>query len=68
MCLRWQTPGALSARVSNDRQDMELSVSAKLRALRNYAKANGYSVSRECRRGWSDWQGQDSCLQRLCLG
>ena len=51
MCLRWLTPEALYARVSNDRQDVALSVSAKLRAVRNYAKANGYSVARECRRG-----------------
>ena len=41
------TPGALYARVSSDRQDVDLSVSAQLRALRDYAKANGYSVARE---------------------
>ena len=39
------TPAALYARVSSDRQD--LSVSAQLRALKEYAEANGYSVSRE---------------------
>ena len=37
------TPAALYARVSSDRQDVDLSVSAQLRALRDYAKANGYS-------------------------
>ena len=41
------TPAALYARVSRDRQDVDLSVSAQLRALRNYAKANGFSVARE---------------------
>ena len=41
------TPTALYARVSSDRQDVGLSVSAQLRALKDYAKANGYSVARE---------------------
>ena len=41
------TPAALYARVSSDRQDVDLSVAAQLRALREYAKANGYSVVRE---------------------
>ena len=41
------TPSALYARVSSDRQDVDLSVSAQLRALKEYAKANGYSVARE---------------------
>ena len=41
------TPTALYARVSSDRQDVDLSVSAQLRALKDYAKANGYSVARE---------------------
>ena len=41
------TPVALYARVSSDRQDVDLSVSAQLRALKDYAKANGYSVARE---------------------
>ena len=41
------TPAALYARVSSDRQDVGLSVSAQLRALRDYAKNNGYSVARE---------------------
>ena len=41
------TPAALYARVSSDRQDVDLSVSAQLRALKEYAKSNGYSVARE---------------------
>ena len=41
------TPAALYARVSSDRQDVDLSVSAQLRALKEYAEANGYSVARE---------------------
>ena len=41
------TPAALYARVSSDRQDVDLSVSAQLRTLRDYAKANGYSAARE---------------------
>ena len=41
------TPVALYARVSSDRQDVDLSVAAQLRALRNYAHENGYIVSRE---------------------
>ena len=41
------TPAALYARVSSDRQDVDLSVSAQLRALKDYAKANGYLVARE---------------------
>ena len=41
------TPAALYARVSSDRQDVDLSVAAQLRALRDYAKANGYTVARE---------------------
>ena len=43
------TPAALYARVSSDRQDVDLSVSAQLRALKDYAKANGYSVARRIR-------------------
>ena len=31
------TPAALYARVSSDRQDVDLSVSAQMRALRDYA-------------------------------
>ena len=41
------TPAALYARVSSDRQDVDLSVSAQLRALKDYARANGYSVARQ---------------------
>ena len=41
------TPAALYARVSSDRQDVDLSVSAQLKELKKYAKANGYSVARE---------------------
>ena len=41
------TPAALYARVSSDRQDVDLSVAAQLRALRNYAQANGYVLARE---------------------
>ena len=41
------TPAALYARVSSDRQDVDLSVSAQLRALRDYAAKNGYAVVRE---------------------
>ncbi len=41
------TPAALYARVSSDRQDVDLSVAAQLRALREYARDNGYTVTRE---------------------
>ena len=41
------TPAALYARVSSDRQDVDLSVAAQLRALRDYAGKNGYMVARE---------------------
>ena len=41
------TPVALYARVSSERQDVDLSVSAQLRALRDYAQKNGYIVARE---------------------
>ncbi len=40
-------PAALYARVSSDRQDVDLSVAAQLRALRDYAERNGYVVARE---------------------
>ena len=40
-------PAALYARVSSDRQDVDLSVSAQLRALRDYAEKNGYLVVHE---------------------
>jgi len=38
---------AIYARVSSDKQDVDLSVSAQLRALREYALKNGYNVVRE---------------------
>ena len=41
------TPAALYARVSSDRQDVDLSISAQLRALRDHAEKNGYAVVRE---------------------
>ena len=41
------TPVALYARVSSDRQDVDLSVAAQMRALRDHAAKNGYSVVRE---------------------
>ena len=41
------TPVALYARVSSERQDMDLSISAQLRALRDHARKNGYIVARE---------------------
>ena len=41
------TPVALYARVSSDRQDVDLSVAAQLRALRDHAARNGYIVARE---------------------
>ena len=41
------TSAALYARVSSDRQDVDLSVAAQLRALRDYAEKNGYHVARE---------------------
>ncbi len=41
------TPVALYARVSSDRQDVDLSVAAQMRALRDYAEKNGYLVARE---------------------
>ena len=40
-------PAALYARVSSDRQDVDLSVAAQLRALRNYAAQHDYVVVRE---------------------
>ena len=42
-----RTSAALYARVSSDKQDVELSVAAQLRALRDYAESNGYVVTRE---------------------
>ena len=37
----------LYARVSSDRQDVELSISAQLKALREYAAREGHEVVRE---------------------
>ena len=39
-------PVALYARVSSDRQDVDLSVAAQPRAWCDYAKDNGYTVTR----------------------
>ena len=41
------TPAALYARVSSDRQDVDLSVADQMRALRDYAEKNDYSIARE---------------------
>ena len=38
---------ALYARVSSDRQDVDLSISAQLKALRDYAEQQGYRVVKE---------------------
>ena len=38
---------AIYARVSSDRQDVDLSISAQLKALREYAARNGYMVIKE---------------------
>ena len=40
-------PAAIYARVSTDRQDVDLSISAQLKELREYAKNHGYVVVRE---------------------
>ena len=45
--IRNHIPAALYARVSSERQDVDLSVAAQLRALREYAQKNGYTVARE---------------------
>ena len=41
------TRAALYARVSSDRQDVDLSVAAQLRALNDYAKKNNYTIARQ---------------------
>ena len=41
------TPVALYTRVSSDRQDVDLSIAAQLRALRDYAEKHDYLVARE---------------------
>ena len=38
---------AVYARVSSDKQDVDLSISAQLKALRDYAARNGHSIVRE---------------------
>ena len=38
---------AIYARVSSDKQDTDLSISAQVRALKDYALRNGYSIVRE---------------------
>jgi site-specific DNA recombinase len=38
---------AIYARVSSDKQDVDLSISAQLKALRDYASRNGHTVVRE---------------------
>jgi DNA invertase Pin-like site-specific DNA recombinase len=38
---------ALYARVSSDRQDIDLSITAQLKALREYASLNGHTVTKE---------------------
>ena len=38
---------AIYARVSSDRQDVDLSISAQLRALREYALRSGHTVVKE---------------------
>ena len=40
-------PAIIYARVSSDRQDVDLSISAQLRALRDFAAKNGYAVVEE---------------------
>ena len=40
-------PAALYARVSSERQDVDLSITTQLRALRAWAKTNGYRITRE---------------------
>ncbi|MFC1967746.1 recombinase family protein, partial [Chloroflexota bacterium] len=37
----------LYARVSSDSQDVDLSISAQLKALREFAKKNGHQVVKE---------------------
>ena len=39
------TPATLCARVSSNRQDADLPVAAQLRAFRDHAENNGYSVA-----------------------
>lgn len=41
------TKAVIYARVSSDRQDTDLSISAQMRALKEYAAKNGYGIVRE---------------------
>ncbi|MXX28053.1 MAG: recombinase family protein, partial [Caldilineaceae bacterium SB0668_bin_21] len=41
------TTAAVYARVSSDRQDVDLSVAAQLRALRDYAQKNNFAIVRQ---------------------
>ena len=41
------TPAAVYARVSSERQDIDLSVAAQLRAVRDYAQKNNYAIVRQ---------------------
>lgn len=41
-------PAAFYARVSSDRQGVDLAVAAQLRPLRDFTQRNGYVVAREC--------------------
>ena len=45
--LKSLVPAALYARVSSERQDVDLSITTQLRALRAWAKTNGYRITRE---------------------
>jgi site-specific DNA recombinase len=38
---------ALYARVSSEKQDIDLSISAQLKALREYASINGHEIVKE---------------------
>ncbi|MFQ5875735.1 MAG: recombinase family protein, partial [Dehalococcoidia bacterium] len=42
-----RVPAAVYARVSSDKQDVDLSISAQLKAMRDHAEQNGYQVVRE---------------------
>jgi site-specific DNA recombinase len=42
-----QKTAVIYARVSSDRQDVDLSISAQLKAIREYAARNGYVIIRE---------------------
>ena len=46
------TTAVVYARVSSDRQDVDLSVAAQLRALREYAERNGFIIVPTPSAGW----------------